>query len=43
MRLGIESTPTFFLNGRTITGAPRADALGYAIQLERAAKQRGEG
>lgn len=42
MRLGIESTPTFFLNGRTITGAPRADALGYAIQLERAARQRGE-
>jgi protein-disulfide isomerase len=42
MRLGIESTPTFFLNGRTITGAPRADALGYAIQLERAAKQRSE-
>jgi protein-disulfide isomerase len=42
MRLGIESTPTFFLNGRTITGAPRATALGYAIQLERA-KQRGEG
>ena len=25
MRLGIESTPTFFLNGRTITGAPRAE------------------
>jgi len=43
MRLGIESTPTFFLNGRTITGAPRADALGYAIQLERAARQHGEG
>ena len=43
LRLGIESTPTFFLNGRTITGAPAASALGYAIQLERAAKQRGEG
>jgi len=43
LRLGIESTPTFFLNGRTITGAPRADALGYAIQLERAARQHGEG
>jgi protein-disulfide isomerase len=43
MRLGVESTPTFYLNGRTITGAPRADRLGYAIQLERAAKQRGEG
>jgi protein-disulfide isomerase len=43
MRIGIESTPTFFLNGRTITGAPRAHALGYAIQLERAARQRGEG
>ena len=25
MRLGIESTPTLFLNGRTITGAPRAE------------------
>ena len=43
MRLGIESTPTFFLNGRTITGAPRADKLNYVIQLERAARQRGEG
>lgn len=42
MRLGIESTPTFYLNGRTITGAPRTHTLGYAIQLERAAK-RGEG
>ncbi len=43
MRLGIESTPTFFLNGRTITGAPRADALSYAIQLERAARVKSEG
>jgi protein-disulfide isomerase len=42
LRMRIESTPTFFLNGRTIAGAPRADALGYVIQLERAAK-RGEG
>jgi protein-disulfide isomerase len=43
MRLGIESTPTFFLNGRTITGAPGAKNLNYVIQLERAARQRGEG
>jgi protein-disulfide isomerase len=43
MRLGVESTPTIFLNGRTITGAPRADALGYAIQIERASRIRGEG
>jgi protein-disulfide isomerase len=43
IRLGVESTPTFYLNGRTLAGAPRADRLGYAIQLERAAKQRGEG
>jgi len=43
MRLGIESTPTIFVNGRTITGAPRADALGYAIQIERANRSRGEG
>jgi protein-disulfide isomerase len=43
MRLGIESTPTIFVNGRTITGAPRADALSYAIQIERAHRPRGEG
>jgi protein-disulfide isomerase len=43
MRLGIESTPTLFLNGRTITGAPRAEQLSYAIQLERAAKAHAEG
>lgn len=43
IRLGIESTPTIFVNGRTITGAPRADALGYAIQIERATHSRGEG
>ena len=43
MRLGIESTPTLFLNSRTITGAPRTEQLSYAIQLERAAKTRGEG
>jgi protein-disulfide isomerase len=43
MRLGIESTPTLFLNGRIITGAPRADALGNAIQIERASRARNEG
>ncbi len=36
-RLGIESTPTLFLNGRTVRGALRGDVLGYAIVLERAA------
>ncbi len=43
MRLGIESTPTLFLNGRTITGAPRVEQLTYAIQIERAAKTHSEG
>lgn len=42
MRLGIESTPTLYLNGRTITGAPRADTLGYAIQIERTRHTRGD-
>lgn len=36
-RLKITSTPTFFLNGRTVTGALDADKLEYAIRLERAA------
>jgi protein-disulfide isomerase/uncharacterized membrane protein len=36
-RLKITSTPTFFLNGRTVTGALAADKLEYAIRLERAA------
>lgn len=35
-RLKIESTPTVFFNGRTFRGAPNAQQLGYAIQLERA-------
>jgi protein-disulfide isomerase len=35
-RLGIESTPTLYLNGRTVRGALRGDVLGYAIVLERA-------
>lgn len=42
-RLGIESTPTLFLNGRTMAGAPRADVLGYAIQVERDAQRRSDG
>lgn len=39
-QLGIASTPTLFLNGRTLRGAPNADQLGYAIVLERSARQR---
>jgi protein-disulfide isomerase/uncharacterized membrane protein len=35
-RLKITSTPTLFLNGRTVTGALAADKLEYAIRLERA-------
>jgi protein-disulfide isomerase/uncharacterized membrane protein len=38
-RLGIASTPTFFLNGRTVTGALAADKLEYAIRLERATQR----
>lgn len=34
-RLGVESTPTLFLNGRTVRGALRGETLGYAIVLER--------
>lgn len=39
-QLGVASTPTLFLNGRTLRGAPNADQLGYAIVLERSARQR---
>ena len=35
-QLKIESTPTVYFNGRTFRGAPTAEMLGYAIQLERA-------
>ncbi|MEO8603836.1 MAG: vitamin K epoxide reductase family protein [bacterium] len=37
-QLRIESTPTLYFNGRTFRGAPSAQQLGYAIQLERAPK-----
>jgi protein-disulfide isomerase/uncharacterized membrane protein len=36
-KLGIESTPTLYFNGRTVRGALRGDTLGYAIVIERAA------
>ena len=39
-KLGVESTPTLFLNGRTVRGALRGDTLGYAIVIERAATQK---
>jgi protein-disulfide isomerase/uncharacterized membrane protein len=42
-RLGIDSTPTLYLNGRTVRGALRGDTLGYAIVLERAATPKREG
>jgi len=35
-RLGVTSTPTFFLNGRTVTGALEPEKLEHAIRLERA-------
>jgi protein-disulfide isomerase/uncharacterized membrane protein len=35
-RLGVQSTPTFFLNGRTVAGALAPDKLEHAIRLERA-------
>jgi protein-disulfide isomerase/uncharacterized membrane protein len=38
-RLGITSTPTFFLNGRTVAGALEPEKLEHAIRLERAAVQ----
>jgi protein-disulfide isomerase len=37
-RLGVQSTPTFFLNGRTVTGALAADKLEHAIRLARASR-----
>lgn len=36
-RLGVQSTPTFFFNGRTVAGALAPDKLEHAIRLERAA------
>jgi protein-disulfide isomerase/uncharacterized membrane protein len=42
-RLGIDSTPTLYLNGRTVRGALRGDTFGYAIVLERAAASKREG
>jgi protein-disulfide isomerase len=39
-KLGVESTPTLYLNGRTVRGALRGDTLGYAIVIERAATQK---
>lgn len=42
-KLGIESTPTIYLNGRTVHGALKGDTFGYAIVLERAAKPKREG
>jgi len=39
--LGITSTPTFFLNGRTLRGALETDKFEYAIRLERAAHRAG--
>lgn len=40
-KLGVSSTPTFFLNGRVLRGALDADKLEYAIRLERAAHRSG--
>jgi protein-disulfide isomerase/uncharacterized membrane protein len=37
-RLGVQSTPTFFLNGRTVAGALAPDKLEHAIRLERASR-----
>ena len=37
-KLGVSSTPTFYLNGRVLLGALDADKLEYAIRLERAAR-----
>lgn len=37
-KLGVSSTPTFYLNGRVLRGALDADKLEYAIRLERAAR-----
>lgn len=41
-KLGIDSTPTLYLNGRTVRGALRGDTFGYAIVLERAAAPKRE-
>jgi protein-disulfide isomerase len=41
-KLGIDSTPTVYLNGRTVRGALRGDTFGYAIVLERAAAPKRE-
>jgi protein-disulfide isomerase/uncharacterized membrane protein len=38
-RLGIASTPTFFLNGRAVAGALDPEKFENAIRLERAARQ----
>jgi protein-disulfide isomerase/uncharacterized membrane protein len=40
-KLGVSSTPTFFLNGRVLRGALDSDKLEYAIRLERAAQRTG--
>ena len=42
-KLGIDSTPTLYLNGRTVHGALRGDTFGYAIVIERAAAPKREG
>lgn len=41
IRLAIESTPTFFLNGRQVAGAKEPAELEQAIRLERAARTAG--
>jgi protein-disulfide isomerase len=41
-RLGVQSTPTFFLNGRTVAGALAPDKLEHAIRLERASSGKSE-
>jgi len=43
VRLNIQSTPTLFINGRTITGAPEPSSLTNVIVLERAAARAGGG
>jgi protein-disulfide isomerase/uncharacterized membrane protein len=39
-RLGVASTPTFFLNGRFVAGALEVEKLEHAIRLERASAQK---
>jgi protein-disulfide isomerase/uncharacterized membrane protein len=41
-RLGVQSTPTFFLNGRTVLGALAPEKLEHAIRLERASRAKNE-